>query len=95
MAFVGSIGLAANICAPRHQDAENPATARKANDQARALMVEVDAVLAQEVALSGTLCLWLALVSHAQAAQRDTGKRPAVPPGKIRQGPEASTDRRC
>ena len=95
MAFVGSIGLAANICAPRHQDAENPATARKANDQARALMVEVDAVLAQEVALSGTLCLWLALVSHAQAAQRDTGKKPAVPSGKIPQGPEASTDRRC
>ena len=67
-------GTHSEYCAPRHQDAENPATARKANDQARALMVEADAVLAQEVALSGTLCLWLALVSHAQAAQRSTGK---------------------
>ena len=67
-------GTHGEYCAPRHQDAENPATARKANDQARALMVEADAVLTQEVALSGTLCLWLALVSHAQAAQRSTGK---------------------
>jgi hypothetical protein len=57
-------------------------------------MVEADAVLAQEVALSATLCLWLALVSHAQAAQRDAGKSLRCPSGKIRQGPEASTDRR-
>ncbi len=49
---------------PLYQDAENPATARKANDQLRALMVEADAVLAQEVAPSGTLCLWLALVGY-------------------------------
>jgi hypothetical protein len=34
-------------------------------------MVEADAVFAQEVAPSGTLCLWLALVSHAHAAQPD------------------------
>ena len=61
---------------------------RKANDQARALLFEADGVLAQEVALSGTLSLWLALVSHAQTAQRDTGKKPAVPSGKIRQGPK-------
>jgi hypothetical protein len=53
-----------------HEDAENPATARKANDQARALMVMADIVLAEEAALSGTLCLWLALVSRAQAAQQ-------------------------
>ncbi len=46
-------------------------------------MVEADAVLAQEVALSGTLCLWLAFVSHAQAAQRDTGEKPAAPSDKI------------
>jgi hypothetical protein len=95
MAFVGSIGLAANSVLPGARTPKNPATACKANDQARALMVEADAVLAQEVALSGTLRLWLALVSHAQASQRDTGKKPAVPSGKIPQGPEASTNRRC
>ena len=88
MAFVGSIGHTRRIFCSRHQDAEHPATARTANDQSRASMVEADAVFAQGVAPSGTLWLWLVLVPHAQAAQRDTGKRlrrqdPA--------GPEAST----
>jgi hypothetical protein len=64
-----------------HEDAENPAAARKANDQARELMVVADIVLAEEAVLSGTLCSWLALVSHAQAA-----RTPAVLSGKIRQG---------
>jgi len=54
-------------------------------------MVEADAVLAQEVALSGTLRLWLALVSHAQAAPGHRQK-PAVSSGKIRHRPEASTE---
>jgi hypothetical protein len=72
MAFVGPKGHTANILllAPGRR---KPATARKAKDQSRALMVGADAVLAQEVAPSGTLCLWRALVLHAQAAQRDDG----------------------
>jgi len=46
-------------------------------------MVEADAVLAQEGALSGTLRLWLALVSHAQAAPGHRQK----PGGVIGQDP--------
>ena len=87
--------LSEAACRARHQDAENPATARKASDQAPALIVEADAVLAQEVALSGTLRLWSALVSHAQAAQRDSGKSRRCHRGKIRQGLKPRQNRRC
>jgi hypothetical protein len=81
-------------CAPGTRTPKTRPRRVKLMTKRGASMVEADAVLAQEVALSGTLaCGWR--WSHMRKQPNGTPSKSLRAIGQDPAGPEASTDRRC